>query len=220
MQAKHTLQKIDTQFTELSEGVSVMGSLVLEQLDRITLALENDTVVDVSSMAETEDSINDDEVRIDLACKTALAKFSPSASDLRFVLGISKIVGHLERIADEAMKIAEGTSTVQENIEDLADRSELLHSFLHMLTHCREQLNASLSAFADNNVTEAQVVIDGDLVIDEEYRALLKRYVEFLKTHPDQAESAMNLWIIAKSAERLADHAKHIGRAVIYMVNG
>lgn len=220
MLANHSLHKIDTQYQELNSGVSLMGNQVLNQIDCIINALSNDALANLPLMGGVEQSINDEEVRIDLICKTALAKFSPSASDLRFVLGVSKIVGHLERIADEAMKIAEGTANVQAGLENLNDRSELLHSFLHMLTHCREQLQASLSAFKGHDAGEAQVVIDGDAAIDEEYRILLKRYVEFLKTHPEQAESAMNLWIIAKSAERLADHAKHIGRSVIYIVKG
>jgi len=214
----HTHKQFDNEMEAIRSGVLSMGGLAETQLSRaITLleAEENSTILDL--VGADEQLINQMQIDMDQQCSQIIAKRQPAAIDLRMILTVTKIVNDLERIGDETKKIAyKATETsghhrlAQMRAFDVARSAE----------RARNMLQLSLDAFARLDAMAAAQVIDLDEELDAAFSATMRQLISYMMEDPRTITSALEIVFIAKSVERIGDHAKNIAEAVVQLVKG
>ena len=192
-----------------------MGGLVEKQLtDALTSVSDADEAL-AKKVLNNDYQINNAEVSIDDECTRIIAKRQPAAGDLRLVMAIVKTITDLERIGDEAKKIANVT------LESLTGEQKVLLSSLDNLgRHVLVFLQATLDAFTRMDFDAAVKVHKSDDKIDREYEALMRQLMTYMMEDPRSISQAINILWILRAIERIGDHARNISEQVIYLVNG
>ncbi len=219
MTDKHLSTQFDAELSGISTRVLEMGGLVESQLAQAVYALTHFSEETAAQVLRLEEQVNAMEVEIDSDLSTIIARRQPTARDLRLLIAISKTIANLERVGDEAARIAR---TVQRLIStgvsgrmrlpvnDLAYESELAVA----------QLRKSLDAFARLDVERAVEVLKQDDQIDQEFEGLVRKLITFMMEDPRTISSSIDLIFVAKAIERVGDHAKNVAEAIIYVVKG
>jgi phosphate transport system protein len=215
---EHTTKQFDVEMEAIRSGVLAMGGLVETQFRRAVDALKLPGDVDVVSLvANDEQAINRMQMDIDQQCSQIIAKRQPAAIDLRMILTIVKVVNDLERIGDEIKKIAYKAQQMQRP-EQLA--SVRLHDVTRAASMAEENLQLALDAFARLDVSAAADVIARDEAIDAAFLANLRQLISYMMEDPRTISAALEIVFIAKSIERIGDHAKNIAEDVVHIVKG
>jgi len=159
------------------------------------------------------------EVEIDRDLSGIIARRQPTARDLRLLIAISKAIANLERVGDEAARIAR---TVQRLINTgVSSRMRLPVGDLQFEADLAiAQLRKALDAFARLDVTRALEVLKQDDQIDQEFDGLLRKLITYMMEDPRTISSSIDLVFVAKAIERVGDHAKNLAEATIYIVKG
>ena len=196
-----------------------MGGLVESQVAQAIHALTNFGGDTASQVLAQEEIVNAMEVEIDRDLSTIIARRQPTARDLRLLIAISKAIANLERIGDEAARIARTvqrlinsgvSSRMRLPVADLAFESEL----------ATKQLRKALDAFARLDVEKALEVLKQDDQIDQEFEGLMRKLITFMMEDPRTISSSIDLVFVAKAIERVGDHAKNLAEVIIYIVKG
>jgi phosphate transport system protein len=156
-------------------------------------------------------------VAIDEDCSTIIARRQPAAGDLRMLLMIVKTITDLERIGDEAAKIARMTQMIFESDRRHIPRSTEIR---HVADIALGMLRNALDAFARLDLTVAAKVVRQDEQVDDEFRLIIRQLVTFMMEDPRTISHAIEILFIAKAIERIGDHAKNMSEYVVYMVRG
>jgi phosphate transport system protein len=216
---KHLSTQFDAELSEISTRVLEMGGLVESQVAQAIYALTNFSDATASDVLAREEQVNTMEVEIDRALSSILARRQPTARDLRLLIAISKSIANLERVGDEAARVARtvqrlisaGVSTrMRLPVADLKFESELAIA----------QLRKALDAFARLDVEKALEVLKQDDQIDQEFEGLLRKLITFMMEDPRTISSSIDLVFVAKAIERVGDHAKNLAEQIIYVVKG
>jgi len=194
-----------------------MGGLVETQLGRAIHALKHVDVDLVDSVATDELAINQMQIDIDHRCSQIIAKRQPTAIDLRMVLTVVKIVNELERAADEIKKIAYKAQQMQRP-ERLANVR--FHEITRVAELAEDNFQLALDAFARLDVEAAAQVVSNDEAIDFAFLAILRQLISYMMEDPRTITPALEIVFIAKSIERVGDHAKNIAENVVHVVMG
>ena len=217
MSSEHLSKQFDADLETLRSGVLQMGGLVESQIRGAIEAFTNGNADLIEQIVAAEARVNECEVQIDDDCSHIIVKRQPAASDLRLIMAISKTVTDLERIGDEAEKIARMSKQIH-------DRG---HTDLHRFAHIRHaadialsMLRQALDAFARLDTAQAASIIRQDMAIDAEFRSILRQLITFMMEDPRTISTALEIVWIAKAVERIGDHAKNIAEDVIYIVKG
>jgi phosphate transport system protein len=213
----HTHKQFDAEMEEIRSGVLAMGGLVETQLARAIGALKHPDIDLIASVATDERAINQMQVSIDQQCSQIIAKRQPAAVDLRMVLTVVKVVNELERIGDEIKKIAYKAQQMQ--------RPERLSNVrFHEITRAAElaesNLQLALDAFARLDVNAAAQVVSNDEAIDSAFLSILRQLISYMMEDPRTITPALEIVFIAKSIERIGDHAKNVAENVVHVVKG
>jgi phosphate transport system protein len=213
----HTHKQFDAEMEEIRSGVLAMGGLVETQLTRAIDALKHPDIDLIASVAADERAINQMQVSIDQQCSQIIAKRQPAAIDLRMVLTVVKVVNELERIGDEIKKIAYKAQQMQ--------RPERLSNVrFHEITRAAElaesNLQLALDAFARLDVNAAAQVVSNDEAIDSAFLSILRQLISYMMEDPRTISAALEIVFIAKSIERIGDHAKNVAENVVQAVRG
>ena len=216
---EHTTRQFDVEMEAIRSGVLAMGGLVETQLGRAIDALvkENDKEHFVDLVGADEQRINDQQIRIDEQCSQIIARRQPAAVDLRTILTITKVVNELERIGDEAKKIAYKAAEARGG-DPLGEVR--LFEVVRTAQQAREMVQAVLDSFARLDVAAACAVIDRDQSIDVAFSSILRQLISYMMEDPRTIGAALEIVFIAKSIERIGDHAKNIAEAVVQVVRG
>ena len=213
----HTYKQFDAEMEEIRSGVMAMGGLVETQLARAIQCLKNPDLDLIDAVAADELSINQMQVNIDQQCSQIIAKRQPAAIDLRMVLTVVKIVNELERVGDEIKKIAY-------KAQQMLRPERLSNVRFHEITRAAElaegSLQLALDAFARLDVKAAAEVIGNDEAIDAAFLAILRQLISYMMEDPRTITPALEIVFIAKSIERVGDHAKNIAENVVHVVKG
>ena len=215
--SEHISKQYDADLEALHTQVLQMGGLVERQVLAAIDSFTNENVDRLDDVLHTEREVNRLELAMDEECAHIIARRQPTASDLRLVLSISKTVTDLERIGDEAAKIARmgkqilGREGIQ--VPRLTDVSHSAHRAVGMLRH-------ALDAYARLDATAATIIIREDETIDQEFRAILRQLITFMMEDPRTISTALDIIWIAKAIERIGDHAKNIAQYVIFIADG
>jgi phosphate transport system protein len=217
MVAEHIYKQYDTDLEAIRAKVLEMGGIVEEQLADCVSSLINADGKLADSVIKKDLRVNALESEIDEDCSLIIAKRSPAARDLRNVLMMLKIITDLERIGDEASKIAKATHRIYDENRMIKPRTKEIQSISETL---RFMLRTALNSFARLDVTETIDVLEKDQEVDDEYRAFMRQLLTYMLEDPRTISISLELMFIAKSLERIGDHAKNISQTVIYTVKG
>jgi phosphate transport system protein len=219
MTDKHISTQFDAELSGISTRVLEMGGIVESQVAQAIYALTHYSGETASQVLKTEERVNALEIEIDRDLSTIIALRQPTARDLRLLIAISKTIGNLERVGDEAARIAR---TVQRLVNTgVSSRLRLPASDLAFAADLATQLlRKSLDAFARLDVQQAVQVIKQDNEIDAEFDGLMRKLVTYMMEDPRTISSSIDLVFVAKAIERVGDHAKNLAEQVIYIVKG
>lgn len=214
---KHTSSQFDHELSTAESRIMEMGGLVESQIKYAIDALSNLDAAAAAQVSKLEDRVNDLEIEIDEELSTIIATRQPTAKDLRLLIGISKATNNLERIGDEANKIARMVVTlIQEGSPSSLPILELRYAGELAAT----QLRRSLDAFARMDVTTVVDIIKRDDLIDKEFEGYTRKLVTYMMEDPRKIKLSLEMLFLAKSIERIGDHAKNLAELVVYMVKG
>jgi phosphate transport system protein len=219
MTDKHLSSQFDAELSGISTRVLEMGGLVEAQVTSAIHALTHYSGVEANRVLQVEEQVNLMEMEIDAALSTIIARRQPTARDLRLLIAISKTIGNLERVGDEAARVAR---TVQRLLNTGISSNMRLPvgdvSFEASLATA--SLRKSLDAFARLDVDTALEVIKNDNEIDTEFEGLLRKLITYMMEDPRTISASIDLVFVAKAIERVGDHAKNLAEQVIYIVKG
>jgi phosphate transport system protein len=212
----HISRRYNADLEELRHMVMKMGGLVETQLSSaITAIVTGDSELGLR-VAHDDYKVNRIEVSIDEECNRLLATRSPAAGDLRLIVAIIKTITDLERIGDEAEKIGFLASKLAAMDRPSDSYRELKSLGNHVMQMTRDAMNA----YARLDVSAANAVAAEDKEVDREYETIVRQGITFMMEDPRSIKRVMNVMWVARSLERIGDHAKNICEYVIYMVEG
>ncbi|MGA9667477.1 MAG: phosphate signaling complex protein PhoU [Gallionella sp.] len=214
---EHTSKQYDAELESVRERVLLMGELVGNQIRLAVDALSKGDVAEIDRIIADDHRVNALEVGIDESCTQIIARRQPTAVDLRMVIMIIKTITDLERIGDEAKKIAIAA-------KNLAQRKNLtlprFDKIKHVTSLTLDMLHQSLEAFAKLDVSAVARIVRQDEQVDEEFRTVMRYLATFMLEDPRTISSVLEILFVAKSLERIGDHAKNMSEYVVYMVKG
>ncbi len=208
-------RQFETELRDLKNRILAMGGLVEQAIEKSTLILQTRDLATVTQIKAIERKINEENMAIDNICLEILARLSPVAADLRLILAIIKINTDLERMGDQAMNIS---YNVDHYHEDGAVALQL--DLPSMAVLVKNMVREALDAFMKDDVVLAEKVLMSDDAVDQFKNNVFNKMVEHMKTHPDRVESALDMILIARNLERMADHATNIAEDVIFACTG
>jgi len=217
MQTEHTYKQYDAELEAVRAKVLKMGGLVEQQ---IVSALESLVSVNpklAQEVMESDHLVNALEVQVDEDCSHIIARRQPTAGDLRMIMMVVKTVTDLERIGDEATKIARVAQKIYESDRMYKTRFTEINNMVALV---RQMLRTSLDGFARLDVAKTIEVARQDEQVDEQFRAAMRQLVTFMLEDPRTISMSLEVLFVAKAIERIGDHAKNISEYVIYMVKG
>jgi len=217
--SEHTHKQFDAEMEAIRSGVLAMGGLVETQLGRAIELLDDGDEEEglVDQVGATEQQINQMQMTIDQQCSQIIAKRQPAAIDLRMILTISKIVNDLERVGDEVKKVAYKAAQARGTDRLVQVRH---HDVVRTARQTLAMMQSALDVFARLDAAGAAEVIDRDEEVDAEFLAVLRQLISYMMEDPRNISPALEIVFIAKSIERIGDHAKNIAEAVVQVVKG
>ena len=219
MADKHLSTQFDAELAGISNRVLEMGGLVESQVARAVYALTQFSGETATEVLLAEERVNTMEMEIDRDLSAIIARRQPTARDLRLLIAISKAIANLERVGDEAARIAR---TVQRLINTgVSGRMRLPVADLSFEADLAiAQLRKALDAFARLDTAQALEVLRADDQIDREFDGLLRKLITYMMEDPRTISASIDLVFVAKAIERVGDHAKNLAEAIIYVVKG
>ncbi len=200
---------------ELKEKLLRMGGLAEQAIDRATEAYRTRDSKYCQMVLTGENAINEAEREIDELSLDLLAMQQPMAVDLRFILAVLKINADLERVGDQAVNIAQ-------RVLDLISEPEvqLPVDIPRMADSVSTMVQRALEAFLDGKAEVAEAVLQMDGIIDRMKDEAFIVLVQKMSNEPAVTRAALNVLLISRNLERIADHATNIAEDVIFWVRG
>jgi phosphate transport system protein len=217
MSDKHLSSQFDAELNSISSNVLEMGGLVESQLHQAVYALVHMSLETAGQVLETENRINQMELQIDHEIISTIGRRQPTARDLRFLMAISRTTQNLERAGDEVARIARMVKSI---IESGTPRNLPISELRMAADLAAALLRKTLDAFARLDTVSALSIIKGDDEIDAEYDGFLRKLITYMMEDPRTISPSLDLLFLAKSIERVGDHAKNIAEQIIFIVKG
>ncbi|MGR9045577.1 MAG: phosphate signaling complex protein PhoU [Gammaproteobacteria bacterium] len=214
----HISRQYNEEMEDIRNRVLNMGGLVEQQIEQAAEAFMNSDLEMAEQIIQRDEVVNSLEMQIDRECTEILAKRQPAAFDLRLLLSVIKTINDLERIGDEASKIAE--MAIHLNGTEHKHKSEDYYEIQHLVELVKEMLHGALDAFARLNVDDVLSITAQDAKVDREYGSIIRQLVSRMMEDPRNVRRTLDVLWTARSLERIGDHACNICEHVIYMVKG
>ncbi len=213
----HTIKQFDVELEAVRAKVLEMGGLVEEQIEKAVEALHEADLTLADHVIAEDHHVNALEVSIDENCTYIIARRQPAASDLRLIIAIIKTITDLERMGDEAEKIARMAKMIHTSERLMHTRPVDLR---HVAQLAVDMLRRALDSFARLDTNTAMQILRDDLDVDESFRGILRQLITFMMEDPRTISNSIELLFAAKAIERIGDHAKNIAEYVIFLVKG
>lgn len=213
---QHISARFNAELEALRNHMLEMGGKVEQQLSKALQALIDMDSGEAEMIVSADSEVNRMEMAIDDECASILARRQPTASDLRLVVAIIKVNTDLERIGDEAAKVAR--QAVRQSEEGMSPSNFV--EIKHIGNRVATMLRQALDAFARLDVEMAVEVVKGDSQVDKEYGSAMRSLVTFMMEDPRDIGAILNEMWALRSLERIGDHACNIAEHVVYLVRG
>ena len=213
---QHISRHFNEELEQIKTQLLTMGGLVEAQVTDAVNALLNADSALAQEVISREATIDAMELEIDEDCTNIIVRRQPAASDLRMVRAVTHAVGDLERIGDEAKKIAKMAIKLAEEGSAPGGYVELRH----IANSVRKMVNDSLDAFARYDADVAEETHRADKQVDMDYKSAMREMITYMMEDPRSITRVMNVIWALRSLERVGDHAKNICEQVIYLVRG
>ena len=217
MPQEHTYKQFDAEIEAIRARVLEMGGLVEEQIASAVEALATGNIPLAQQVIDQDHRVNALEVGIDEDCANIIARRQPTAFDLRLVMMVIKTITDMERIGDEAAKVARMAKLVYESERISIPRFTEIR---YMADVVREMLRKALDSFARLEVGSAADIARRDMEVDENFRMVLRHLITYMMEDPRSISPFIDILFAAKAIERIGDHAKNMSEYVVYMVKG
>lgn len=215
--SEHTYKQFDVELESIRSRVLRMGGLIEQQMIKAIEGLTTCDLEIIEQVIVNDHLVNGMEVEIDERCNQIIALRQPTAGDLRMVMTVVKTITDLERIGDEAEKIARMAKLI-------CDGNLLQMPRFNAITNVSdialEMLRKALDSFARLDMTTAVQVVRRDLDVDDAFRMILRQLITFMMEDPRTISTSIEILFVAKALERIGDHAKNIAEYVVFMVKG
>ena len=212
----HIMTQFDEELEEIRTQLMEMGGKVEQQLkNSIQAVIKADSSL-AEEVIKEERLVDEMELDIDEACILIIARRQPAASDLRFVMMVTKAINDLERIGDEARKIANHAVILSEQ----DGLSQGYKEVRHLGDSVSGMLANALDAFARFDVDAAMKTLNEDAQVDLDYKSALRELVTYMMEDPRSISRAINILWVVRSLERIGDHAKNLCEQIVYVVKG
>ena len=218
MNSEHSSKQYDQDLEAIRSRVLLMGGLVEKQFRDAMTSFRTGDLELAGQVILGDVDVNRLEVTLDDTCSQLIVKRQPAANDLRTVMATIKCITDLERIGDEAAKIAR----TAKNLHERGMTGELNHfeTVRVIGERAAELLHNALDAFARLDKNQAIRLIGQDRAVDHEFRAIVRNVITFMMEDPRTISAALDTLWVAKAIERIGDHSKNIAEYVIYVVEG
>jgi len=217
MTEKHLSSQFDAELSAVSTRVMELGGLVESQIRQAIYALSQFSVEVADQVTAAEVQVNAMEVDIDRELSSIIARRQPTARDLRLLIAISKATANLERVGDEAEKIARMVRSI---IQSGGPRSLPSLELRVASDMASGLLRKALDAFARLDTSAALAILKEDDLIDREFDGFVRKLITYMMEDPRMISPSVDLLFLAKAIERIGDHAKNIAEFIIYVVKG
>ncbi|MDC1512480.1 phosphate signaling complex protein PhoU [Porticoccaceae bacterium] len=212
----HYMKQFDEELEEIRTRLMEMGGKVEQQLQNAIRAIGEADSQLAEEVIKEEQLVDNMEVDIDEACILIIARRQPAASDLRLVMMVTKAVNDLERIGDEAKKIANHALILADENGSSTGYTEVRHLGQSVMS----MLSNALDAFARFDVDAAMLTIEEDKQIDQEYKTALRELATYMMEDPRSISRVINILWVVRSLERIGDHAKNLCEQIVFVVKG
>ncbi len=216
---EHTVKSYDQELNDLNALVLRMGGVVQDQIERAMEALRDRDIELARDVIARDHVVNFMDVQADERTVNLLARRQPMGKDLRMIISLEKTVTDLERIGDEAERIAHMAIQLSDTHQG-APSPKLLRDTHGMARMATAMLKDSLDALARLDVERALLVAKEDAELDNEFQSALRRLATFIMEDARNVGHVISATLILKSIERIGDHAKNIAEYVVYLVKG
>jgi phosphate transport system protein len=217
MPSEHSSKQYDLDLEAIRSKVLLMGGLVESQFGDAMACFRTGNTAQAEQVIKADENVNRLEVTLDDTCSHLIVKRQPAANDLRTVMATIKVITDLERIGDEATKIARAAKTIQERGVAAINHYETVRV---IAASAGDMLHDALDSFARLDAKQAARLIAQDQLIDHEFRSIMRNLITFMMEDPRTISAALDTLWVAKAIERIGDHAKNIAEYVIYVVEG
>jgi phosphate transport system protein len=217
MIGEHSSKQYDNELEAIRSKVLLMGGIVETQFTDAMTCFRVGDIEHADRVIAGDDAVNKLEVSLDDACSHLIVRRQPTANDLRTVMATIKVITDLERIGDEAAKIARMSKNLYSRGVVGVNHYDMVRSIAAETT---DMLHDALDAFARLDGKQALALIAKDAVIDHEFRSIMRNLITFMMEDPRTISAALDTLWVAKAIERIGDHAKNIAEYVIYVVEG
>jgi phosphate transport system protein len=213
---QHISHQFDKDIEQVTTSVLNMGGLVLQQVDHAMTALLDSNKAMAEEVIAEDVKVNTFDVKIDELCNRIIVMRQPTARDLRLIMAIIKTTNDLERMGDEAKRIARQAIDISER----GVLPEQFDSMEQLAVRVKEMVNRSLDAFARKDIDEAFSVIALDHKVDKDYENLTRQQITHMMEDPRKIPASIDLLWSARALERIGDRSCNICEYVIYLVKG
>ena len=215
--SEHTSKQYDAELESVRAKVLQMGGLVEQQIIHALSALVDLDAAKAAEVIDLDHQVNALEVQVDEDCSHIIARRQPAAGDLRMIMMVVKTITDLERIGDEATKIARVAQRFSQADSVMTPKFTEIRNMVGLV---REMLRTALDAFARLDSSKTADVARQDEQVDEQFRSAMRQLITFMLEDPRTISNSLEILFVAKSLERIGDHAKNIAEYVVYMVKG
>lgn len=213
---QHTSQRFDDDLEAIRQKLLAAGGLVESQLKQALEALADSDSDMAGRVISSDQGVNQLELEVDQRCMEVIARRQPMASDLRLLIAAIKMINDLERMGDEAVRIAR----MAERLAKTEQKDSRQFEVRHLGEHVRGMLRDALDAFARTDVELAMRVLEEDRLVDKEYASLTRALITFMMEDPREIPRMLEVQWSARALERIGDRACNIAEYVIYFASG
>ena len=215
---EHLSKQYDHELEALRARILHMGGMVEAQVQAAIASYERPDIKLAEDAINSDRAVNEEEVELDRVVVNMIVRRQPTAGDLRLIIGVARTVTELERIGDEATKIARAAKWLFDKQRSV--RTPRLRDIHNSALAAAGMLRGALDAFARLDAAAAAAIIEEDRGVDQQFQAILRQLITFMMEDPRTISPSLDAVWVAKAIERIGDHAKNIAEHVIFVAQG